>query len=111
MTGIELYNWPMFRFVADYLRDRGWDIVTPIEIDEDEGMVEVTYDSFGAYESVTTTDLFDYERILAVDLEAVATCDAIVLLPGWENSNGAKRELVHAISLGLAVYLWEDLYV
>ncbi len=112
MTGKEMYNWPMFRFVADYLRDEvGLDVVTPIEIDEEMGVVAVAYDAFGAYESVTTTPEFDYESVLARDLEAVATCDSIVLLPGWNESSGAKRELLHALSLGLAVYVWEDLYV
>ena len=112
MTGIEMYNWPLFRFVLDYLREEcGIDVVSPIEIDEELGMVVAERDAFGAYESVTTTDIFDYETVLARDLEAVATCDSIILLPGWQYSTGAKRELAHALSLGLAVHIWEDLYV
>ncbi len=111
MSGYENYNWPMFRYATDYLRGAGLDVVTPIEIDEEMGVVEVVRDAFGAYESVTTTAEFDYESVLARDLEAVASCEVIVLLPGWEDSHGAKRELACALGLGLDVVLWEDICV
>lgn len=111
MTGLPMYNWGMFAFAADFLRGEGWDIVTPIEIDEDMGVVAITRDQFGAYESVTTTDLFDYDLVLSRDLAAIDTCTAIVLLPDWHKSKGAKIELARALSLNLNVYTWEELYV
>jgi hypothetical protein len=41
--------------------------------------------------------------ILAADLAAVRSCDAIYLLRGWENSRGAKKELSEALANGLQV--------
>ena len=38
------------------------------------------------------------------DLEIVKRCDAIYMLKGWEQSQGAKRELEVAIESGLELY-------
>ncbi len=38
------------------------------------------------------------------DLEIVGRCDAIMMLKGWESSEGAKRELEVAIEKGLDVF-------
>jgi len=37
------------------------------------------------------------------DLEMLRRCDVIVMIPGWENSTGAKAELAEAERLGLEV--------
>lgn len=44
-----------------------------------------------------------YEEIMKKDLAAVKKCDEIVLLKGWENSIGAKREVELGIKLGLTI--------
>ena len=46
---------------------------------------------------------FTYEEILQIDLAALANCNVILMLPGWEKSNGAKVELEMATCLGLKV--------
>jgi hypothetical protein len=42
------------------------------------------------------------------DLEMVQVCDGIVMLPYWEHSLGAVRELECAHSNGLQVWFWPD---
>lgn len=108
MTGIHLSNWPHFEAWQIALEEAGWDIVSPTEIDEQCGMVAVERDEFDHVLSVDLTDTFDYEKILALDFAYINTCSAIILLPGWTKSSGAKRELAYAIGLGLDVYTAEE---
>lgn len=41
------------------------------------------------------------------DIEMMKRCDAIVLVPGWENSTGGKEEVRIAIEEGLPVFAAE----
>ena len=52
----------------------------------------------------TMTAWFDYNypdipksRYLETDLEWLGLCDAVLLLPGWEGSEGAQEERLYAI--------------
>jgi hypothetical protein len=45
----------------------------------------------------------DFGKTVRRCLDAVLRCDEIVLLPGWENSNGAVAELTLAMWLGKRV--------
>jgi hypothetical protein len=38
----------------------------------------------------------DYEEYMTIDFVLLDMCDAICMLQGWENSDGAKREFEHA---------------
>ena len=49
------------------------------------------------------TDADYYERCMAADLAALEKCQAIAMLPRWQISSGAKRELKRAFELGLDV--------
>jgi hypothetical protein len=48
-------------------------------------------------------DVCPYDDFLRLGLEWLAACDAILLLPGWEDSNGARREYEEAVTLGLLI--------
>ena len=50
-------------------------------------------------------DAFSYEDWLKIDFAMLDACDAVVLLPNWENSMGAKREIVHAWETGKKIFL------
>jgi len=45
----------------------------------------------------------DYEQYMKIDLKLLAFCDAIHMLPGWERSQGARREMAEALRLGLEI--------
>lgn len=45
--------------------------------------------------------------VIAFDLTVLATCDAIYMLRGWEDSKGATAELAFAMAIGLKI-LYED---
>lgn len=44
-----------------------------------------------------------YDEILSIDIKILSHCDAIYLLRGWENSNGALAELSYAKAAGLKI--------
>lgn len=49
-------------------------------------------------------DAFSYEDWLKIDFAMLDACDAVVLLPNWEDSMGAKREIMHAWETKKVVY-------
>lgn len=50
-----------------------------------------------------------YDQYLVGDLQIITRCDAMVMLPGWEDSKGAKLEHQRAQELGLPIYIYPDL--
>ena len=47
-----------------------------------------------------------YVQYLRGDLLLLERCDAVVMLPFWEESHGAKLELAHAAKKGIPAYYW-----
>lgn len=48
--------------------------------------------------------LTDEDTWLAICMQWVQFCEAILMLPGWENSTGAKQEHALAMKLRMSVY-------
>ena len=51
----------------------------------------------------------DYEAFMHLCFAMLDLCDTIVLLNGWEESSGAKRELEYAQKHGLRVLLGTEI--
>lgn len=82
MTGIDNLNRELFNEAERLLRECGENPINPHNFPEQKS----------------------YEDYLLLDLEMIAmAADAIALLPGWENSPGAKKELKAALDLNLKV--------
>ena len=47
--------------------------------------------------------LVPYRDFIAADIEILSRCDAIVMIPGWKNSTGAKIEFLFAFFCGLEI--------
>jgi hypothetical protein len=100
MRGYPLYNFPAFFSTAASLRADGWNVLNPAEHDMANG-----FDPSKTLDEQTNG--FSLFQAFDWDLKAVAEADAIVLLPGWENSQGATTELAVALSLGKSVFKWD----
>jgi hypothetical protein len=85
-------NFQAFHECAAHLRAvHGWDVVSPAELDQMDP-ASPTY----SFTDFITRDLFEIE-----------TCDAIILLPGWETSRGASIELAYAKAEGKGIYYYD----
>jgi len=97
MRGYPDHNFPAF-FQAEEKWKRKGEVIdkiyNPAQMDLNEG-----YDPKTVVES--KAHLKDCMRR---DLNAILECDAIVMLPGWEKSEGAKVEHALAVYLGLAIF-------
>ena len=51
----------------------------------------------------------EYDDYIKGDLILLERCDAILMLEGWEESQGAQIELQYAEKLGLPVYYYPDI--
>ena len=81
MTGLPDLNYPAFNAEAARLRAMGHHVENPAE--------NPKRDSWQGY--------------MRLSIAQLVTCDAVALLPGWENSDGAKLEVDIARKLGLTV--------
>ena len=84
MTGHADHNYPAFHAAAERLEEAGWDVVNPAE-------------NFGG-----RTDL-PRESYLRADVALLVKCEAIAMLPGWQESQGAKLEYLLAREFGMMV--------
>lgn len=89
MTGFEDFNFPAFNKMAAHLRAQGYVVENPAE----HGVVD-------------NADWADY---MAYDLTRLGLCGQVAVLPGWENSKGARLEVHIARELGMTVVNAHDL--
>ena len=95
MRGYHKFNFQAFDAMAEELRRNGFTVINPADLDRAMG--------FNGDDSIEVTQWFIRKAFLR-DLLAVLSCDALVVLPGWERSAGACVEVGLAIVLGLKVY-------
>ncbi len=104
MRGIAWFNFPLFDRVAKELREAGNEVISPADEDrQHDGFDPYANPSHANPDACTFPKTMDFAKTVRRCLEAVLRCDEIVLLPGWENSNGAVAELTLAMWLGKRV--------
>ncbi len=89
ITGIDNYK-ENFKEAQNILMQAGYDVVNPCDLN-----------------SISAS----WEECMKKDIPAMLECDGIALLPGWENSKGAKLELHIAQSICLpikAIRAWSN---
>jgi hypothetical protein len=90
MSGYKQFNFPAFIAAAADLRARGYEIVSPAELDAENGIDKQAMASVDGDASKLTQTWGD---LLARDVKLVADqVDGVIVLPGWESSRGARLE-------------------
>ena len=95
MSGKPQQNAPAFAAAAELLRSQGHDVVTPVELN-----AEIWWNHYGR-DFDPASDVVGYgdpiaNEFFARDLHEVCTRDAVGVLPGWQQSNGARLEVLLA---------------
>lgn len=84
MTGYPDFNYPSFDLAAATLRELGYEVFNPAEqFDRDQSR--------------------DWTEYMRVDIQAILSCDEVVVLDGWEGSLGARLEVAVAHAVGIPV--------
>lgn len=105
MTGLPSFGAEEFRKASRVLRDQGFKVISPLEMDEYAGLC---VDGLTGFEDLEGLG-FDIRSTLMKDLETVLfDVDAVVLLPGWRGSRGALAE--YAAARAASVPTWELTY-
>ena len=91
MRSIEAFNFPAFDKARDLGISLGWQVISPADLDRQDGV--------DGSEPTPQQKM----RMIDRDITSLYTCDAIALLPGWENSSGVAVELSLALFLGKTI--------
>ena len=83
MTGLPEFNYPAFHAEASRLRQLGYHVENPAEINPEGG---------------------SWADCMRRDIPQLLTCDSLALLPGWDKSKGARLEYHVASELGMQVF-------
>ena len=84
MTGLPDYNFPAFEQARDRIRMMGHEVICPAEAGQVEG--------------------WEWRDYMKRDILMMLEADSLVVLPGWEDSRGARLEVHLASALGMTVY-------
>lgn len=95
MRGLPQYNFPAFDKARDEWMARGWEVVSPADMDRE-------LDGFD--ENDPDAAVHPIEHYMRRDIEALLTVDAVAFLDNWRTSSGARVEWVVAKALGLELY-------
>lgn len=107
MRGLPEFNYPAFRVGTAKLRAMGHEVFSPAEHDEKTHGTDIS-NATGDAEQAAKEHGFNIFEALHEDLKFICLeADAVVLLPGWENSKGATAERATALALGKPVLTLE----
>jgi hypothetical protein len=96
MTGYKSWNFPAFDECRDWLHRHGYEVISPADLDRQVGVNERTRALPKGFKHLA------YAR----DSSSIGLVDAVVILPGFETSDGSTFEIAGARFLGLTLYRW-----
>lgn len=105
MTGLPQFNIPAFERAARRLRAAGYKIISPVELDSQLVRDEAMASPDGAMPAGGKIGGETWGEILGRAVRVIADqVGAIVVLPSWEKSRGARLEVFVALLCGLPIY-------
>lgn len=100
MSGYPEWNYPAFFAAEDRLRKEGWDtIYNPAAKDQEMGYGDDEARATGDTALSLAKGTFDFREAYAWDLMKVIEGNGIYMIPGWEQSPGARGEHAAAVAM------------
>lgn len=92
MSGLPEFNFPAFRKMEEFLKEN----CHPTKI----------------HNPMYTDQSLSYDKMVEYDMGLIQNegTTHLILLKGWNKSNGAKKELALALNLGLQILTEEEIY-
>ena len=101
MTGLPQQNYPAFHAAAASLRRAGYRVVNPAELHPHSRLRRWQATMTAWLTRTPAPALPTWGEYMRAALVGLLSCEAIVLLPGWEHSRGARCEVSLAAELGM----------
>ena len=92
------FNYAMDSILSDPKLSKVWCVLNPVLIGKDFSPIPIDF--------IRSPELL--KRLMEFELAVVKSCDAILLLRGWEKSEGARAELRVALDNKLEIYTEES---
>jgi len=104
MTGLPQFNYPAFKALAKVLRAQGFEVVSPTEMDDPVVQAASLASTDGNPDTIQSHG-YTWGDFLARDVKMLAEdgIKAVVVLPGWADSRGARLETFVAYLCGLPI--------
>lgn len=107
MTGIPQFNFPAFHAAAIALRAKGFDIVSPAELDSESVKAEAMKSPDGKAGEAGAVGGETWGDMLARDVKIIAdTVDGVIFLPYWYKSRGARLEAFVGLLTGKSFFFY-----
>lgn len=106
MSDTPYFNFPAFFYHAKDLRQKGYEVFSPAECDIERAGDFWKSCPAGSWEELKVLNIpqVNYRDCMRIDLNwIIDNADVIALIPGWENSKGARAEKALADCLGLEI--------
>jgi hypothetical protein len=98
MTGLPEYNYPTFRKASARLRERGLTVVSPHEIE----LIGIPLEK---QHELDPEQL--WRTMMTAAMICLTRCNQIILMTGWSESRGARRELESALTCGHGLWYYD----
>jgi hypothetical protein len=109
MSNIPQFNYPAFHRIAGKLRDKGYVIESPAELDTPEQQEEALKSPDGDASKFVNKTGITWGDTLAKDVKLVSdVVDGIIAMPTWYKSKGARLEVFVANLCKKPVYMYDE---
>lgn len=103
MRGYPKFNADNFNLWAEKLRAAGYEVLTPVEMDAEDGLDFTSEETAAATVRRLPNGDVDEEYYLQRDFIRLQECQGVALIEGWEESKGSQREIVKAIKADIRI--------